>query len=198
MPVALMGLLSSSCIQRRKADHVCGMLCCLAHRRLWFAITLHSEVTQHCSAQCKATLRLISAGFSIALLFDFCACCCLAPTPHAGCCQSTCRTQYQAHVVPSLVLAAAASAAVTHVAVIAAAAAVLLLLLPLLLLLLPAPQLLHAGPVGMGVAMAVGLFDKLESVVMVPTHIWRPMLQTVLIVCCRRCCCCCRCCPQAQ
>ncbi|WIA39152.1 hypothetical protein OEZ86_005280 [Tetradesmus obliquus] len=29
-----------------------------------------------------------------------------------------------------------------------------------------------AGPVGMGVAMAVGLFDKLESVAMVPTHVW--------------------------
>ncbi|KAF8068303.1 L-aspartate oxidase [Scenedesmus sp. PABB004] len=29
-----------------------------------------------------------------------------------------------------------------------------------------------AGPVGMGVAMAVGLFDRLESVAMVPTHVW--------------------------
>ncbi|KAF6257117.1 male sterility protein-domain-containing protein [Scenedesmus sp. NREL 46B-D3] len=29
-----------------------------------------------------------------------------------------------------------------------------------------------AGPVGMGVAMAVGLFDKLSSVAMVPTHVW--------------------------
>eukprot|EP00882_Tetradesmus_deserticola_P013375 GHRQ01014200.1.p1 GENE.GHRQ01014200.1~~GHRQ01014200.1.p1 ORF type:complete len:468 (+),score=166.28 GHRQ01014200.1:148-1551(+) len=29
-----------------------------------------------------------------------------------------------------------------------------------------------AGPVGMGIAMAVGLFDKLESVAMVPTHVW--------------------------
>eukprot|EP00878_Enallax_costatus_P005649 GHUV01005923.1.p1 GENE.GHUV01005923.1~~GHUV01005923.1.p1 ORF type:complete len:571 (+),score=168.70 GHUV01005923.1:688-2400(+) len=29
-----------------------------------------------------------------------------------------------------------------------------------------------AGPVGMGVAMAIGLFDRLESVAMVPTHVW--------------------------
>lgn len=28
------------------------------------------------------------------------------------------------------------------------------------------------GPIGMGIAMAVGLFDKLESVAMVPTHVW--------------------------
>lgn len=29
-----------------------------------------------------------------------------------------------------------------------------------------------AGPIGMGIAMAVGLFDRLESVAMVPTHVW--------------------------
>lgn len=29
-----------------------------------------------------------------------------------------------------------------------------------------------AGPVGMGVAMAIGLFDHLDSVAMVPTHVW--------------------------
>lgn len=30
----------------------------------------------------------------------------------------------------------------------------------------------YAGPVGMGVAMAIGLFDHLDSVAMVPTHVW--------------------------
>lgn len=29
-----------------------------------------------------------------------------------------------------------------------------------------------AGPIGMGVATAIGLFDCLESVAMVPTHVW--------------------------
>lgn len=31
---------------------------------------------------------------------------------------------------------------------------------------------LPAGPIGMGVAMAIGLFDVQESVAMVPTHVW--------------------------
>lgn len=31
---------------------------------------------------------------------------------------------------------------------------------------------LYVGPVGMGVAMAIGLFDRLDSVAMVPTHVW--------------------------
>jgi hypothetical protein len=32
--------------------------------------------------------------------------------------------------------------------------------------------LLPPGPIGMGIALAVGLFDRLESVAMVPTHVW--------------------------
>jgi hypothetical protein len=32
--------------------------------------------------------------------------------------------------------------------------------------------LLLPGPIGMGIALAVGLFDRLESVAMVPTHVW--------------------------
>eukprot|EP00879_Flechtneria_rotunda_P009277 GHRR01009712.1.p1 GENE.GHRR01009712.1~~GHRR01009712.1.p1 ORF type:complete len:439 (+),score=125.12 GHRR01009712.1:755-2071(+) len=36
----------------------------------------------------------------------------------------------------------------------------------------PLRYCLLAGPIGMGVAMAVGLFDRLDSVALVPTHVW--------------------------